>query len=128
MLEHLPNMDKDNFVPFGDNSVSMPLRMMERYLFPTIKLVVSAVRREFKTSQDYRLWLRDRSLEDLEMLRAATLTIGNEVLEQIRSEVPAHVDTVSSQMRNTLLALQKACVLPKYDDVIMQEQDSLLKR
>jgi hypothetical protein len=38
-----------------------------------------------------------------------------------RSEV-AHIDTISTQMRNTLLALQK------YDDLMMQGQEDLLKR
>ncbi len=39
MLLHLPTVDRDNFVPLGDNSVSMPLWVMEKYLFPTIKLM-----------------------------------------------------------------------------------------
>jgi hypothetical protein len=66
-------------------------------------------------------------LQDLETLRATTPTADHELLQQVRSEV-AHVDTVSSQMRNTLIALQKACVLPEYDDLMMQGQDGLLKR
>jgi hypothetical protein len=74
-----------------------------------------------------QVYPRDRTFQDLETLSATTLTADHELLQQIRSEV-AHVDTSSSQMRNTLLALQKACVLPEYDDLMMQGQEGLLKR
>jgi hypothetical protein len=140
MLLHLPTVDRDNFVPLGDNSLSMPLWVMEKYLFPTIKLMdhcrekgtqsfpggieVMALYSFYLQGQVYP---RDRTFQDLETLRATTLTADHELLQQIRSEV-AHVDTSSSQMRNTLLALQKACVLPEYDDLMMQGQEGLLKR
>ncbi len=140
MLLHLPSVDRDNFIPLGDNSVSMPLWVMEKCLFPTIKLMdhcrekgmhsfpggieVMALYTFYLQGQVYP---RDRTLQDLETLRTTTLTADHELLQQVRSEV-AHVDTSSSQMRNTLLALQKACVLPEYDDLMMQGQEGRLKR
>jgi hypothetical protein len=140
MLLHLPTVDRDNFIPLGDNSVSMPIWVMEKYLFPTIKLMDYCRENGMRSFPDgievmalYSFYLqgqvypRDRTLQDLETLRAKTLTADHELLQQIRPEV-AYVDTVSSQMRNTLIALQKACVLPEYDDIMMQEQDGLLKR
>jgi hypothetical protein len=60
-----------------------------------------------------QVYPRDRTFQDLETLRATTLTADHELLQQSRSEKVAHIDTSSSQMRNTLLALQKAYVLPE---------------
>ncbi len=140
MLLHLPAVDRDNFVPLGDNSVSMPLWVMEKYLFPTIKLMDYCREKGMQSFPGgievmalYSFYLqgqvnpRDRTYQDLEALRATTLTADHELLQQIRSEV-AHVDTSSNQMRNTLIALQKACVLPEYDDLMMQGQEGLHKR
>jgi hypothetical protein len=119
MLLHLPTVDRDNFIPLRDNSVSMPLWLMENYLFPTIKLMdycrekgmqnfsggieVMALYSFYLQKQVYS---RDRTLQDLETLRATTLSTDHELLQQIRSEV-AHVDTVSSQMRKPLLPFRR---------------------
>jgi hypothetical protein len=132
MLLHLPTVDRDNFVPLGDSSVSMPLWVMEKYLFPTIKFMdycrekgMQSLPGGIEVMALYSFYLqgqvnpRDRTYQDLEALRATTLTADHELLQQIRSEV-AHVDTSSNQMRNTLIALQKACVLPEYDDLMIQ--------
>jgi hypothetical protein len=128
MLLHLPTLTQMSFW------------LMEKYLFPTIKLMDYCRKKGMQTFPGgievmvlYSFYLqgqvypRDRTLQDLETLKATTLTADHELLQQIRSEV-AHADTVSSQMRNTLIALQKACVLPEYDDLMMQGQDGMLKR
>ncbi len=108
MLLHLPTVDRDNFTPLGDNSVSMSLWVMEKYLFPTIKLMdycrekgmqsfpggieVMALYSFYLQGQVYP---RDRTLQDLETLRATTLTADHELLQQVRSEV-AHVEGYTS--------------------------------
>ena len=37
MLLNIPVEDRDHFAPLGEASVCMPLRVMEKYLYPTIK-------------------------------------------------------------------------------------------
>ena len=39
MAMNLPTEDRDLFTPLGDHSVCMPLRLMEKYLYPTIRLM-----------------------------------------------------------------------------------------
>jgi hypothetical protein len=39
MAMNLPAEDRDHFTPLGDHDVCMPLRIMEKYLYPTIKLM-----------------------------------------------------------------------------------------
>jgi hypothetical protein len=39
MAVNLPSEDRDLFTPLGDHGVCMPLRLMEKYLFPTIRLM-----------------------------------------------------------------------------------------
>ncbi len=93
MLLHLPNVDRDNFVPLGDNSVSMPLWVMEKYLFPTIKLMdycrekgMQSFPGSIEVMALYSFYLqgqvtpRDRTYQDLETLRATTLTADHELL------------------------------------------------
>ncbi len=39
MLLNIPEEDRDQFAPLGEASVCMPLRVMEKYLYPTMKLM-----------------------------------------------------------------------------------------
>ncbi len=39
MLLNIPEEDREHFAPLGETSVCMPLRVMERYLYPTMKLM-----------------------------------------------------------------------------------------
>ena len=39
MLLNIPEEDRDQFAPLGEASVCMPLRVMEKYLCPTMKLM-----------------------------------------------------------------------------------------
>ncbi len=39
MAMNLPSEDRELFTPLGDHGVCMPLRLMEKYLYPTIKLM-----------------------------------------------------------------------------------------
>ena len=107
MLLHLPTLTQMSFW------------LMEKYLFPTIKLMDYCRKKGMQTFPGgievmvlYSFYLqgqvypRDRTLQDLETLKATTLTADHELLQQIRSEV-AHADTVSSQMRKPLLPFRR---------------------
>jgi hypothetical protein len=60
MIARIPNEDKEQFSSLGEAVVVMSLRMMEKYLLPTIKL--------------RQLYPKERVKEDLEVLKATTIT------------------------------------------------------
>jgi hypothetical protein len=71
------------------------------------------MRKAERTSQEgSKPWqCKQRAQEDLEVLKAATLTAEHELCSQVRSEVQ-QVDNAQIQMRNVLYNLQKAVTLP----------------
>jgi hypothetical protein len=93
--------------------------MMEKYLYPTIKLMhflrerggkfpggIKSLRYTHSIYRD-KFTPKDRTPKDLEALKVTTLTADYELRDQIRSEI-GDVDSVSIQMRNTLIVnLQK---------------------
>jgi hypothetical protein len=93
MLLNIPAEDRDHFTPLGEVSVCMPLRMMEKYfLYPTIKLMQHLQKQGgndlpggIETMAMYSFYLqgqlypKQRAQEDLEVLKAATLTSDNEL-------------------------------------------------
>jgi hypothetical protein len=74
-----------------------------------------------------QLYPKQRAQEDLEVLKATTLTSDDELCNQVRSEVQ-HVDTVHTQMRNILFNLQKAVTLPEYDELLLKGGNFLHER
>jgi hypothetical protein len=136
MAMHLPVEDRDQFTRLGDHGVCMPLRIMEKYFFPTIKLMSFLQERKSNIPGNvpggieamalYSFYLqgqvypREKTQEDLDALQAATLTADHDLVTQIRSELG--YDDVSSKMRNTLCNLQKAFVLPQYDELLIKSE------
>ncbi len=118
----------------------MPLRMMEKYLHPTITLMqhlrkhkaselpggleVAAIYSFFLQGQ---LFPKERVKADLEVLRVTTATDDFDLRSQLGSEA-SNVDTTAAQMRNTLLNLWKTCTLPEYDDLLMKGKEYLDKK
>ncbi len=146
LIARIPKEDKEQFKPLGEANVvtCMPLRMMEKYLLPTIKLMeflhnkssekglhnlpggleVAALYSFFLQGQ---LSPKERVKEDLEVLRATTFTDDFGRRGQLQSEA-SNVDTTAAQMRNTLLNLQKICTLSEYDDLLMRGKEYLDKK
>jgi hypothetical protein len=50
MLLNIPVDDREHFAPLNETSVCMPLRIMEKYLYPTIKLmpIPTRTRRKYR--------------------------------------------------------------------------------
>jgi hypothetical protein len=132
MLSNIPVEDRDHFAPLGEASVCMPLRVMEKYLYPTMKLMQHLHEKGgndlpggIQTMALYSFYLqgqlypKQRAREDLEVLKAATLTADHELCNQVRSEVQ-QVDNAQIQMRNILYNFQKAVTLPEYDDLLLK--------
>ncbi len=122
-------------MPLGDtNVVIMPLRMMEKFLLPTVKFMEflhekgidnlpyrrTRGRRSVLVLPSGTVLSQERANADLEILRATTLTDDFGLRTQIQSEA-SHLNTTTMEMRNVLINIQKTCTLPKYDDVLMQE-------
>ncbi len=140
MIARIPNEDKEQFRPLGEAGVVMPLRMMEKYLLPTIKLMehlhanglddlpggleVAATYSFFLQGQ---LYPKERVQEDLEVLKATTITDDYGLKGQLQSEA-ANVEATAAQMRTILLNLQNACSLPEYDNVLMRGNEYLHKK
>ncbi len=87
---------------------------MEKYLYPTIKLMQHLQEKGgndlpggIQTMAMYSFYLqgqlypKQRAQEDLEVLKAATLTSDDELCNQVRSETQ-QVDNAHTQMRNIL--------------------------
>jgi hypothetical protein len=130
MVVRLPKEDQAQFKPLGEANVVMPLRMMEKYLQPTIVLMeylrkhrASELPGGLELATVYSFFLqgqlspKERVKADLAVLRAATATDDFDLRGQLASEA-SNVDTTAAQMRNTLLNLQKICTLPEYDDLL----------
>jgi hypothetical protein len=93
-----PRKIEDQFSPLGEAGVVMPLRMMEKYLLPTIKLMehlhanglhelpggleVAAIYSFFLQGQ---LYPKERVKEDLEVLKATTITDDFDLRGQLQS-------------------------------------------
>jgi hypothetical protein len=144
LIALIPKEDKEQFKPLGEANVVMSLRMMEKYLLPTIRLMeflhekslekglpnlpggleVAAIYFFFLQGQ---LSPKERVKADLEVLRATTITDDFGLRGQLQSEA-SNVDTTATQMRNILLNLQKICTLPEYDDLLMRGKEYLHKK
>jgi hypothetical protein len=140
MLLNIPSENRDHFTPLGEAPVCMPLRMMEKYLYPTIKLMQHLQEKGGKdlpggiqTMAMYSFYLqgqlypKQRAQDDLEVLKAATLTSDDELCNQVRSEVQ-QVGNAHTQMRNILFNLQKAVTLPEYDELLLKGVNFLHER
>ena len=140
MAMNLSAEDRDLFTPLGDHGVCMPLRLMEKYLYPTIKLMHFLHERRTNIPGNlpggmeamalYSFYLqgqvypRERTQADLDALHAATLTADHDLVAQIRSEL-GYSDTVGFQMRTTLYNLRQAFQLPPYDELLMKGEKFL---
>jgi hypothetical protein len=125
MIAHIPDEDKEQFSPLGEAGVVMPLRMMEKYLLPTIKLMehlhangLNDLPGELEVAAMYSFFLqgqlypKERVKEDLEVLKATTITDDFGLRGQLQSEA-SNVEATAAQMRTILLNLQKARSLHK---------------
>jgi hypothetical protein len=96
LVTHIPKEDKEQFASLGETQVVMPLRMMEKYLLPTIKLMeflhekgVDNLPGGLEVAAVYSFFLqgqlnpKERINADLEFLRATTLTNDFDLTGQI---------------------------------------------
>jgi hypothetical protein len=112
MIARIPKEDREQFKPLGEANVVMPLRMMEKYLQPTIKLMeylrekrIGELPGGLEVAAIYSFLLqgqlspKERVKADLEVLRATTATDGFDLRSQLGSEA-SNVDTTAAQMRH----------------------------
>jgi hypothetical protein len=122
MAMNLPSENRDLFTPLGDHAVCMPMRLMEKYLCPSIMLMHFINERRTNIPGNlpggleamalYSFYLqgqvypRERAQADLDALQAATFTADHDLIIQIRSEL-GYSDHVSFQMLTTLTTFRR---------------------
>jgi hypothetical protein len=129
MLLRVPDVDRTQFQELGDGSVMMPPAMMEKYLYPALYLrhyLQDKADRSVPGGIDmmivYSFFLhgsampRNRTIHDLEALRSTALSAGDNIPAQLRTRAEV-VDGLSSHLRSTLRRLQKATIMPDYDNL-----------
>jgi hypothetical protein len=129
MLLSVPDVDRTQFQELGDGSILMPPAMMGKYLYPALYLMQYLQDKADKKLPGgidmmivYSFFLhgsampRNRTNRDLEALKSTTLSAGNDIPAQLRTNADV-VDDLSSHLRSTLRRLQKATILPDYDNL-----------
>ncbi len=108
MLRDIPHNDRDQFYELGEGYVYMPLNIMEKYLYPTLRLMqflhVNAGERlpvGMDTMMTYSFFQqgigppKNRTEYDLEILRNTVSSSGDDLEDQLQNSSDA-VDVLSS--------------------------------
>jgi hypothetical protein len=118
MLRDIPQNDREQFHELGEGFVYMPLNMMEKYLYPTLRLMQFQQRNACErlpagvdTMMAYSFFQqgigppKNRTEYDLEILRNPVSSSGDDLEDQLRNSSDA-VDGLSSQLKKTLKKLE----------------------
>ena len=134
MLRDIPQNDREQFHELGEGFVYMPLNIMEKYLYPTLRLMQFLHRNAgerlpagVETMMAYSFFQqgmgppKNRTLYDLEILRNTVSSSGDDLEDQLRNSSDA-VDGLSSQLKKTLKKLETLCALPNLYELGDMEQ------
>ena len=137
MLRDIPQNDHEQFHELGEGYVYMPLNIMEKYLYPTLRLMqflhTNAGERlpaGVDTMMAYSFFQqgmgppKNRTEYDLEILRNTVSSSGNDLEDQLRNSSDA-VDGLSNQLKKTLKKLETFCKLPDTFELAEMSQDEL---
>jgi hypothetical protein len=137
MLRDIPQNDREQFYELGEGYVYMPLNIMEKYLYPTLRLMqflhANAGERlpaGVDTMMAYSFFQqgmgppKNRTEYDLEILRNTVSSSGDDLEDQLRNSSDA-VDGLSSQLKKTLKKLETLCALPNLYELADMEQEEI---
>jgi hypothetical protein len=137
MLRDIPQNDREQFYELGEGYVYMPLNIMEKYLYPTLRLMqflhANAGERlpaGVDTMMAYSFFQqgmgapKNRAECDLEILRNTVSSSGDDLEDQLRNSSDA-VDGLSSQLKKTLKKLETLCALPNLYELADMEQEEI---
>ena len=137
MLRDIPQNDREQFHELGEGFVYMPLNIMEKYLYPTLRLMQFLHRNKGErlpagvdTMMAYSFFQqgmgppKNRTMYDLEILRNTVSSSGDDLEDQLRNSSDA-VDGLSSNLKKTLKKLETLCVLPNLYEIADMEQDAI---
>jgi hypothetical protein len=115
----------------------MPQNIMEKYLYPTLRLMQFLHRNAGErlpagvdTMMAYSFFQqgmgppKNRTMYDLEILRNTVSSSGDDIEDQLRNSSDA-VDGLSSQLKKTLKKLETLCVLPNLYELADMEQNAI---
>ena len=129
MLRSIPSADQEQFHELGDGYVYMPLSVMEKYLYPTLRVMQHL--HSHKGQYDYIPGgvesmivysyfhqgtgiPQNRTERDLRVLRNTVFPAGSDLPDQLR--VNAEVtEGISTHLRSTLRRLREITALPSID-------------
>jgi len=129
MLMSIPSADQELFHELGDGYVYMPLHVMEKYLYPTLRVMQHL--HKHKGQYDYipggveSMMVysyfhqgggipKNRTEHDLRVLRNTVFPAGSDLPDQLK--VNAEVtEGISTHLRSTLRRLKEITALPSID-------------
>ena len=137
MLRDIPQNDREQFHELGEGFVYMPLNIMEKYLYPTLRLMQFLHRNAGErlpagvdTMMAYSFFQqgmgppKNRTQYDLEILRNTVSSSGDDLEDQLRNSSDA-VDGLSNQLKKTLKKLEAICTLPNLFELAEMNQDEI---
>ena len=142
MLVSVPPTDHEHFHELGDGYVYMPLHTMEKYLYPTLRVMQEL--HSLKGRYEYLPGgvesmivysffqqgggvAQNRTEQDLRMLRNTIFPAGSDLTDQLR--VNAEVtEGLSTHLRSTLRRLREITVMPSIDKLENMTAESLDER
>ncbi len=137
MLRDIPQNDRAQFHELGEGFAYMPLNIMEKYLYPTLRLMQFLHRNAGErlpaavdTMMAYSFFQqgmgppKNRTMYDLEILRNTVSSSGDGLEDQLRNSSDA-VDGLSSQLKKTLKKLETLCALPNLYEIADMEQEAV---
>jgi hypothetical protein len=137
MFRDIPQNDHEQFHELGEGFVYMPLNIMEKYHYPTLRLMQFLHRNAGErlpagvdTMMAYSFFQqgmgppKNRTEYDLEIPRNTVSSSGDDLEDQLRSSSDA-VDGLSTQLKKTLKKLETLCALPNIFELADMNQDEI---
>jgi hypothetical protein len=137
MLRDIPQNDLEQFYELGEGYVYMPLNIMEKYLYPTLRLMKFLHKNAgdrlpagvdmmmaYSFFQQGMRPPKNRTEYDLEILRNTVSSSGDDLEDHLRNSSDA-VDGLSSQLKKTLKKLETLCALPNLYELSDMEQEEI---
>jgi hypothetical protein len=142
MLGSVPSADQEHFHELGDGYVCMPLHAMEKYLYPTLRVMQHL--HSCKGQYDYIPggvesmivysyfhqgggFPQNRTERDLRVLRNTVFTAGSDLPDQLRINAEV-TEGISTHLRSTLRQLRELTVMPSINKLEGMAAETLDER
>ncbi len=129
MLLNNPRADREQFHELGDGCVRMPLNMMERYLYPKLRVMQHLHRNAgqydyvpggvesmlvYSFFHQGAVVSKNHTVHDLNVLRNSVFPAGADLSEPLRTNADV-TEGISTHLRTTLRRIKEFAALPSFD-------------